>query len=414
MIINNELLNTQKQGDKMYNIEMLSDKVIIGFRRSKYSLIRKHVEYVISSVFIHNDPEENWNEFLTYDAPIESMLTFDDYEAIKKIKEKINNEEFTFLEFLKELNDNVINFFSAYCELRQTYPSDSEKIKNKNFEWLNSLFSYRSYPTIKHLIKEYSEIKEIPLSEEEINENKEEKVDETIIDGSNFDNINEDSFLDPENVKDPTGKTVEDNDYSVKITKKNARGEVLIESIIKNSLRSIIPVSNIATYGLTQFTGIDVFAPISKRPFISKHNGMSLKERFTTTNLDYNILYNVAPDALIVLSKLTNNRKMKLAASASPLLFQLLANFKERGNPIKFDPESNDIDFGQLLALCIPLVAEFVKPYMPIINTESFTNVIPQNVKSIWGIGGKGFGNAPQIGGRHELRRNITQPTSFN
>lgn len=232
---------------------------------------------------------------------------------------------------------------------------------------------------------------------------------ETILE-DDFSDITKDSFS-SENLKDPQGNTVDkEKDFATKVVKRNAQGDGIIEAVMKNTLRAILPSGNLVYAGVTQFTGFDPSKLISGGKLYRKPEGF--KTRITTTNLDQNILYNLAPDLILTLSKMSDNRLFRIIASFSPLLFGMVANFKERGNPLKFDPELDEIDLGQAGALLIPVIGELISPYVPVFNGNSISNIMPEPMKGLWGIKTDNSNNVTYSRNNRQVRTPV-QPSSF-
>lgn len=303
-------------------------------------------------------------------------------DELNNIESKIMNDTITLEEFTDILKKDPSALFVIYFKNMDMIEED----ETDKFKYIKNLFSAKFHLDIATDIKQYkningfNSIKNLP-----------EKGKEMIDNASNIDGtqeqtnkLNKDSFFQEDLMKDSNNNKVEQGDYAIEVKKTNARGEALIEAAIKNTLRGFnLSIINVGTYGLHYFTGIDPLGPLSGRKFVTENN-KEVRDKLFTSNLDQNLIYNLAPDIIMTISRFFKDRKIRIGASTTPLLFQLIANLKERGNPLVFSKETNEIDIGQLLVLFIPIIAEIASPLFKSIDTESFGSIAKVG-QGLWG-----------------------------
>ena len=175
-------------------------------------------------------------------------------------------------------------------------------------------------------------------------------------------------------------------------------------------IRSTFPTLDLGLYGVRNTFGFDLYSGLSGNNYIIDND---MKDVFKTTNLDKNILMYVIPNTLMAISKRTDNKYFRYGAASTPLLFQMIANFKERGNPLKMDDEK-DINWTQILALGIPLVTEFISQLFPrkdIINAFGRKDVPFVNAANdVWqGSINNQNNNEKEAQHYYQTRRNIKQ-----
>lgn len=303
-------------------------------------------------------------------------------DELNEIESKIVNDTITLEEFSNVLRDDPSALFVIYFKNMDLLEED----ETGKFKYIKNLFSAKNHLDIATDIKQYknisgfNSIKNLPEKGLEMTDNS------LNIDGNQeqVNTLNKDSFFQEDLMKDSNNNKVEQDDYAVKVRKVNAKGEALIEAAIKNTLRGFnLSVVNVGTYGLHYFTGIDPLGPLSGRKFITENN-KETRDKLLTTNLDENLIYNLAPDVIMIISKLFKDRKIRIGASTTPLLFQLIANMKERGNPLVFNKETGEIDIGQLLVLFIPILTEILSPFFTSIDSDSFNPLVKVG-QGLWG-----------------------------
>lgn len=297
------------------------------------------------------------------------------------LEEKILDDSITLDEFKDVLKKDPSAFFVIYFKNMDIFEAN----EGDRFKYIKNLFSAKIHLDIATDIKQYKNISGYN-SIKNLPEKGMEMENSTPIDGNSeqTNKLNKDSFFHEDLVKDSNNNKVEKGDYAVEVKKTNAKGEALIEAAIKNTLRGFnLSVVNIGTYGLHYFTGFDLLGPISGRKFVTE-NIKETRDKLLTTNLDQNLIYNLAPDIILLVSKLFKDKRIRIGASTTPLLFQLIANMKERGNPLVFNKETGEIDIGQLLVLFIPIITEIVSPLFKSIDTDSFSPLAKVG-QGLWG-----------------------------
>lgn len=304
---------------------------------------------------------------------------------LDEIEQKILNDTITLEEFSDILIKDPSALFVIYFKNMDIIERDESE---DHYKYIKNLFSAKIHLDIATDIKQYkningfNSIKNLPEKGLEMTDsNNSANIDGT---QEQTNKLNKDSFFKEDLMKDTNNNTVEKGDYAVEVKKTNGKGEALIEAAIKNTLRGFnLSIVNIGTYGLHYFTGIDPFGPLSGRKFITENN-KEVRDKLLTTDLDKNLIYNLAPDIILLVSKFFKDRKIRIGASTTPLLFQLIANMKERGNPLVFDKETGEIDIGQLLVLFIPIITEIASPLFKSVDADSFSSLTAIG-KGLWG-----------------------------
>ena len=219
------------------------------------------------------------------------------------------------------------------------------------------------------------------------------------------------------NVKDKSGKKVE-ADKIANEERRSPQGETNAIFISRQVVRALVPSVDVGIYAIKTGLGFDVYGKLSGNKFMIDKGE---RDTWLNTNFDKNIFVNTVPDILMSISKRTNNKMFRYAAASSPLIMQLITNWKERGNPFKMNDEEDTINWTQIISLGIPLFVEIFQQLFPM---QSFQNLLGSKeipafnkANEIWS-GIESNNNQHQYNGNYydnnrnyyQVRREIKQP----
>lgn len=169
-------------------------------------------------------------------------------------------------------------------------------------------------------------------------------------------------YEDDLNVRDIHGNKIPPNAKLLeKNAAKNARGETNSAFIVKQTLRAFFPTIEGGIQILNTTTGLNPYGILSNSPVFDTKP----QNPFSFKDFDNNIILNLLPNLLMGIAYRTNNRIFRLSASASPLILQLITNFKERQNPLCFNKDEEAINWAQLGSLLIPFLVEGIRMLFP-------------------------------------------------
>lgn len=167
-----------------------------------------------------------------------------------------------------------------------------------------------------------------------------------------------------------------------------------VESLVTSTLQSFCPPIDLVLYGVKAFGGSDIKGTLfsSRAAHIQK---MSL-----TGNADNNLILNAIPSLATTLAYFIDNRKLSLAASATPALIPVIQNLMMKRKPLDYGDGEND--FLTTGINMIPLLVELIKPY---INVDKFKETTDRLM-----VEAKNIGNSNQVGFNN---RNVRVPRAF-
>ena len=166
-----------------------------------------------------------------------------------------------------------------------------------------------------------------------------------------------------------------------------------VESLVTSTLQSFCPPIDLVLYGVKAFGGSDIKGTLfSSRA--AKIQKMSL-----TGNADNNLILNAIPSLATTVAYFLDNRKLSLAASATPALIPVMQNLMMKRKP--FDYGDGENDFLTTGINLIPLLVELIKPYINLDKVKESTDRIMTEAKNI--------GNNNQVG----FNRNVRVPRAF-
>lgn len=177
-------------------------------------------------------------------------------------------------------------------------------------------------------------------------------------------NNNSSQFYDEDlGVTDKNGNTVNPNTEAIQKSKyENDRGETNAAFITRQTLRAFFPTLEGGVQLMRNTVGLDLYGFISKGEFITPQEN---KDTMSFSNFDQNMILNLVPNVLMSVAHRTDNNILKLSASATPLILQLIANMKERNHPLYFSKNDQEINWTQFGALFIPIIVESLRLLFP-------------------------------------------------
>lgn len=348
----------------------------------------------------HEEQLENLSKF--YDETVHTNRHKSEWEYLKA-QASSNGEETPYWNFIRAAQPDYNHPYtkeevSTLIDRASAGSIDSDELK---LIMLRDIVLYQFLsgnkaeidPSLKRLIKDKEKTLNNPFFKNynEVFEEQEKK------EANALDNLSRDSFLDEDLVLDKNGRKVDKKDLETQIL--NGRGESALEFSIKQIVRSVSPGVSLGIYGAQNVFGFDPIGKLlSGREFIKPKEK---RDSFKTTNLDENVLFQTAPDALMFASRFTNNRALRIGAASTPAIFSMIANAKERGNPFRFSNESKELDWVQTGMTFVPLFVELLRPLFTKIDTTR----IQENISEF---------DFNKIGGSQQLKLTDQQNDYYN
>lgn len=148
-----------------------------------------------------------------------------------------------------------------------------------------------------------------------------------------------------------------------------------VESLVTSTLQSFCPPIDLVLYGVKAFGGSDVKGTL----FSSR--AAHIQKMSVTGNADNNLILNAIPSLATTIAYFLDNRKLSLAASATPALIPVIQNLMMKRKPFDYgDGETDLLTTGINL---LPLIIEYIKPYINVDKFKESTDKLMSEAKQI-------------------------------
>lgn len=151
--------------------------------------------------------------------------------------------------------------------------------------------------------------------------------------------------------EEPPKKSVD-----IEAIKKTAVSELIVSRLIQGAA----PVAHAGLYAMKNTVGFDPLGKLSGKTLFNKE----LKDSLMTSDLDKNLLINMAPSILMTASNFTNNRSFQLGAAATPAIVPVVQNLMAGRSPLQYYGSNKSMDIPRLIIDCIPLLMKIVEPFI--------------------------------------------------
>lgn len=148
-----------------------------------------------------------------------------------------------------------------------------------------------------------------------------------------------------------------------------------VESLVTSALQSFCPPIDLVLYGVKAFGGSDI------KGTLFSDKAAKIEKMSFTGNADNNLILNAIPSLATTVAYFLDNRRLSLAASATPALIPIIQNLMMKRKPLDYgDGETDLITTGINL---LPLIIEYIKPYINIDKFKESTGRLMSEAKQI-------------------------------